>query len=51
MHMENKTRFDEICELLKIWHSLKDMNWPAAKNALESKINLLCEDLRPTSKV
>lgn len=35
----------EICELLIIWHGLKNTQWPAAKTALEERINDLGKEL------
>ena len=31
----------EICDLLKIWHSLEHTVWPGARGALEYRINQL----------
>lgn len=33
----------EICELLVIWNRFNTTCWPGAKEALEIRINTLCE--------
>jgi hypothetical protein len=38
-------KITEIVELLKIWNRFNTTCWPGAKEALEERINALCEEL------
>lgn len=34
----------EICDLVIVWHAMRDTPWFGAKLALEERINALCEE-------